>query len=323
MTATMLDHPAPVERRAPAAAPGLSASDLAELIASFNDITSKLQGTHEMLRGEVARLETELRETREQLKRAQELAALGEMAAGIAHEVRNPLGSIRLYASMLTQDLADRPAERGVAERIAGAVSRLDAVVGDVLAFSKVMKVREEELSSADLLCDAAAACEELFVKWGIEIRFTKPRRPMLVRGDPVLLHQALTNVMRNAAEAMGERSSPGEPRILWLDAVRRRLLGPAGAREPGAALVIRDTGPGIPPEVLPRIFNPFFTTRHTGTGLGLAIVHRIIDAHGGRVLISNNTEPGPGNTPARGATVELLLPTKAAGEHTEQREAA
>ncbi|MEM9372764.1 MAG: histidine kinase dimerization/phospho-acceptor domain-containing protein, partial [Planctomycetota bacterium] len=120
----------------------LSASDLAELMASFNEVTSRLEQTHGQLRGEVRRLSEELREANEALQRSRRLAALGEMAAGIAHEVRNPLGSIGLYASMLEEDLHDRPECRGVAVKIGSAVRGLDAVVGDVLSFAREIRVR-------------------------------------------------------------------------------------------------------------------------------------------------------------------------------------
>jgi signal transduction histidine kinase len=100
-------------------------------------------------------LEGELKQANEQLERSRRLAALGEMAAGIAHEVRNPLGSIRLHARMLEQDLEDRPGERTVAGKIIAAVRGLDAVVTDVLAFSKELKVRPEPVLAGDLLTHA------------------------------------------------------------------------------------------------------------------------------------------------------------------------
>lgn len=129
-----------------------------------------------------------------------------------------------------------------------------------------------------------------------------------MLRCDPALMHQALTNVLRNAAESLGE-SSESRDRGVWCFAAQRRVAGVEGRREPMATLSIRDNGPGVPQGALSRLFNPFFTTRHTGTGLGLAIVHRIIDAHAGRVAIENNTTPGPDHAPPCGATVEFLLP--------------
>lgn len=305
-------HPDAAESRPDAAlAPGLA--DLPVLLAAFHEVTAKLQVTHEALRSEVGRLEAELREAHDQLRRARQLAALGEMAAGIAHEVRNPLGSIRLYAGILTQDLADRPAERDIASKIAAAVSRLDAVVGDVLIFSRDMRVRAEDSDAHRLLADAVDSCADILTSRHIRIVSPSPLRSSIaLRCDPLLMHQALVNVLRNAAEAMSENTADGS-RTIWLSATERRVAGPDGRREPMQVLTIRDSGPGVPPHVLARVFNPFFTTRHTGTGLGLAIVHRILDAHGGRVAIENNTTLGPDGAPARGVTVEFFLPAAAA----------
>ncbi len=307
---------AQVRRGQPAAAEGargaLTPADLAELIASFNEVTSRLQRTHEDLRGEVSRLEGELREAHGQLRRARQLAALGEMAAGIAHEIRNPLGSIRLYASMLTQDLADRPSERSVAAKIGSAVGRLNGIVGDVLAFARELVVHPEEAPAGDLARGAVEACADLWVLHGVQVETPSASAGRIrLRCDAGLVHQALVNVLRNAAEAMGEDSSGAERRVR-IGVERRRTLSADGERQGMVAIVVRDTGPGVPAEAVDRLFNPFFTTRHTGTGLGLAIVHRIIDAHGGRVTIRNN--PG-----GRGASVEILLPGESADRAEEE----
>lgn len=118
---------------------------------------------------------------------------------------------------------------------------------------------------------------------------------------DAGLLHQAFVNLIRNAVEAMSDQTSP---RHLFLSAGVRRVVGADGSASEMALLSIRDTGPGVAPELAARIFTPFFTTRATGTGLGLAIVHRIIDAHAGRVTLSSTQPPLP-----TGAVVEVLLP--------------
>lgn len=285
---------------------GVGASELAELMSAFNAVTSRLQSTHEALQREVSRLRAELREANEQLQRSKRLAALGEMAAGIAHEVRNPLGSIGLYASMLDEDLAGRPAERELARKIGAAVRGLNAVVGDVLTFAREVRVRPAACEAGELLERAVEACCP-----GAGVRVV---RADLERGERVelscdagLVHQALVNVVRNACEAMADL--PGRAHTLTLDAGVREagVAGEdAGDGGPMAALVVEDTGPGIPPEVVDRMFNPFFTTRHTGTGLGLAIVHRIVDAHGGRVVVSSGA--------AGGARFELLFPAGRGG---------
>jgi len=282
----------------------VSPAELAELISAFNDVTSNLSATHESLRSEVTRLEGELREARRQLARTQQLAALGEMAAGIAHEIRNPLGSIRLYASILREDLADRPRDRGVAQKIESAVTGLDAVVKDVLVFSRPIEPRTEPAGASSLIERALDACADVIA--GVEVRTDVPRGAEIAC-DAGLMHQALVNVVRNACEAMSGEGV-AEP-ALDIRVTQRRALDAEGRRRTMASLSVSDRGPGVEPEVLERAFNPFFTTRHTGTGLGLAIVHRIVDAHHGRVVMRNNAPE------ARGLTVEFLIPTPARAE--------
>ncbi len=306
---------------ASSSATALGEHDLAELLSAFNDASQKLQSTHESLRAEVARLQAELTSANQQLERSRRLAALGEMAAGIAHEVRNPLGCIRLYAKMLTDDLTDRPGERAIAEKIASATRGLDAVVSDVLAFARELRLRPEPVRPWSLL---EKAVEEALAsdagEGGSPARIRIVRESADVEGhtvtcDPALMHRAIVNVVRNAIQAMRDAANaePSRPCVLHLAARRVRLPDPARPDQHDAdhlAIVIRDTGPGIPPGVMDRMFNPFFTTRAAGTGLGLAIVHRILDAHGGRILVSNAAPADHPGEPV-GAVVELLIPAQ------------
>lgn len=286
----------------------MAPSDMAELLAAFNDVTSRLQSSHERLRAEVARLTRELGEANEQIERSRRLAALGEMAAGIAHEVRNPLGSIRLYARMLDQDLADRPRERDVVGKVSAAVRVVETVVSDVLAFAREFKLRRARVEVGWLFDSVLeACCHEGVSGWrGVEVirRDRAAGAAGEIAADEPLLRQALVNVVRNAFEAMAETPRPAHH--LTLDARLRRVGDRTGSVVPAAILRVADTGPGVTPEVVARMFNPFFTTRDAGTGLGLAIVHRIVDAHAGRVVVRNNAEQAPGEP---GACVELVIP--------------
>jgi signal transduction histidine kinase len=279
-------------------------------MASFNEVTARLEATHAQLRGEVGRLNQELREANERLRRSERLAELGEMAAGIAHEIRNPLGAIGLYSEMLAKDLAPlgggaEGAPAGVARRIGSEVRRLDAIVRDVLSFARELRVRAEPISPCDLF-EAAVDSPRSGGDGGRGAVFERadllPGRPGVVWCDRSLGLQALLNIVENAWQAMGERAGGA----IVLDAKRVTVRGGGGAARAGVALVVRDAGPGIEAGVLERMFNPFFTTRQAGTGLGLAIVHRIVDAHGGGVVVRNNRELEPG---ARGVTVELHFP--------------
>ena len=275
----------------------LGIEDLRQLMRSVNETTERLQHTHTALQQQVANLQSELAEANAQLRRSRSLAALGEMAAGIAHEVRNPLASIGLYAQMLTEDLADRPDGARLATQITGAVDRIDTIVRDVLRFARDTTLQPQPVAAATLIDQALESCRSSLT--GTDIAVVREGDPVRLEVDTTLMAQALANVIRNAAEAMG--GSRCDTPVIVISTRRERRRLPAGGRAEHVVIGVRDCGGGISPEVLERMFNPFFTTRRTGTGLGLAIVHRIVEAHGGHVVVSNSREGG--------AKVELCLP--------------
>lgn len=286
----------------------MDAGELAALVHIFNELTGKLESTHRSLREEVERLKRELGQANAELERSRRLAALGEMAAGIAHEVRNPLGSIGLYARMLEDDLRDSPGQKQTARKIVEAVRGLDAVVNDVLTFSREMKIRASMMTGGELMEEALLRVADLL---GAENGPRLMRGPgladdtVLIEADRGLMTQALVNVIRNAVEATLEQSPTGG--VIALDVRTSADSADRGRAGPMVVFVVRDTGPGVDAEVVERMFNPFFTTRAAGTGLGLPIVHRIVDAHGGRVVVRNNADAGQ----APGATVELHIPAR------------
>ncbi len=290
---------------APAAgtpAPG----EFAEFMRMFHEATGRLQETHAALSAQVERLQAELAEANERLRRSRSLAALGEMAAGIAHEIRNPLGAIALNAELLKEDFADRPDAAASVDKIRRAAERLDRIVGDVLSFARDTRVHAVETDAREILAMALADCEALLAQEGVahEVAF---EGDCAFVADGALLAQAVSNLVRNAVEAM-----QGSPvRSLRLSAARARLRTPDGRRREHVVLAVEDTGPGIPAAARERIFNPFFTTREEGTGLGLAIVHRIVDAHGGTTVCSDARFAAPGQGP--GARIELALPLEPA----------
>lgn len=296
-------HPAPFTSRQ------LGPADLAELVASFSEVTQRLEETHDQLRAEVARLKAELGEANAALERSRRLAALGEMAAGISHEVRNPLGSIRLYARLLDQDLATLPEPRKLVGKIAAAATTLDAIVGDVLTFAREFKMKPAPCDARELLEHAREACSHDGVQGFGQARIVIDcPRDIQFHADAPRVQQALINIVRNALEAVHDAIAAGSSKAaheVRLTATTREVVGPSGRTEPMVVLAVRDTGKGVTPDIIDRMFNPFFTTRHTGTGLGLAIVHRIADAHAGRVTVAPNAADGD----PRGTTVELLLP--------------
>ncbi len=281
-------------------AAAMTPADLAELIGAFNEVTSRLEQTHGQLRSEVSRLNEELARANEELERSRRLAAIGEMAAGIAHEVRNPAGSINLYARMLEEDLAEMDGPREIARKIGAAARGLNAVVGDVLAFAREIQPRVAEADAAALLERAFEQCADVAarVPGGIRVEWAIVNEAV-VRCDAALVERALVNVVRNALEAMGESGERVADHGLTLGAREERL------GEGWSVLCVRDTGPGMSDEVIARMFNPFYTTRAAGTGLGLSIVHRIVEAHGGRVVVRRERPSG--------ACVELWLPRRPA----------
>lgn len=272
--------------------------DLAQIVEAYSAVTERLQKSHEVLQDEVVRLRRELNSANAQVQRSRRLSALGEMAAGIAHEIRNPLAAIQLYAGMAADDLqvggeAARLASLDNVLKIASAVRGMSAIVNDVLSFSRGTQPERSEVDASELLDRVVAAngpgIDEVKVH---VVRKDLGQPPLSVYADPGLLQQALLNLVRNAVDAM---AGVDEPRVLTL-AVRRD--------EVGIVLSVSDTGPGVSEDCLERIFNPFFTTRSTGTGLGLAIVHRIADAHGGSIAV--HREPNHG-----GAVFVLSLPDR------------
>jgi len=299
-----LDHPpAPA---APLAAglrpPQISPRELADLVRSFTEVTSKLESSHDRLRNEVARLTTELGEANQQLERSRRLAALGEMAAGIAHEVRNPLGSIRLYAGMLMKDLPEH--QRSVAAKIDAAARELDGVVGDVLTFAKEIRLRREKVNVCELFEVAVERTRITADAAGASTTIDADPKAH-IWADEALARQAIINLVRNAHDAVA--GLPAPRCLVRLSARAERVRVGDGDRSVQCTVLrVEDRGGGVSEDVRARMFNPFFTTRAAGTGLGLSIVHRIVDAHGGVVSIRNVVTD---NGAVTGAAAEVAFP--------------
>lgn len=259
----------------------VSEPDLATIIDRYNDVTERLKRSHELLGREVARLGQELAEKNKELARRERLAALGEMAAGVAHEIRNPLGGIGLYASLLERDLQDRPEQSDLARRIGVGVENLAGIVNDILAFAGGAEPNRRSVRLAEIidsaLTQAAPQADLLDAEIDVDLRLTQ----IQLYCDAGQIERALVNLIRNALDAAGKGGR------VWIRAGEGRY------DDPTSAIVIEDNGPGIPPEQLQRVFHPFFTTKGTGTGLGLAIVHRIAESHGGSVVAGNRKGGG------------------------------
>ncbi|MGM0574162.1 MAG: ATP-binding protein [Myxococcota bacterium] len=243
----------------------------------------------------------------DRIRERDRLAALGQMAAGLAHEIRNPLGSIKGAAQLLTEESADEPSP--FLEVITEEVNRLDGVVSQFLTYARPFKGGGEQVDvnhvlerTLTLLKADEHACTIEFVG--------APNLPEL-RSDPELLRQVALNLARNAVEAMGDE---GGRLTIATGLTRRRAR--ADAREPGPVghrsfvwIRFEDEGPGIPPEVMERLFIPFYTTKPHGTGLGLAICQRIIRSLGGTIEVTSRV--------GEGTTFTLYLPVTEAGRST------
>jgi two-component system nitrogen regulation sensor histidine kinase GlnL len=266
-------------------------------------VASILTGAGGEPRGAVLALRdvSRLRELEEKLQRSDRLAALGQMAAGMAHEVRNPLVGIRAAAQFLEGDSAFSAGLREYTGVIVREVDRLNAIVEDLLAFASPKPVQLAPCNLNQALEEALGLEATRLAAARVSVtRLYDPGLPPVL-GDPPRLHQVFLNLLRNAAEAM-----PGGG-ALTVRTRFERLSARLGGRS-AAVAEVADTGPGIPPDRQAHLFNPFFTTKPRGTGLGLAISLRIVEDHGGAIEV----EAGAG----RGATFAVILPlAPAAGE--------
>jgi len=241
-----------------------------------------------------------VRELEAQVRRSERLAGLGVLAAGLAHEVRNPLVGVRAAAQLLGQEPAF-PASLGeFTEVIIREVDRLNRLVDDLLALAGTQPLRRRPCNVNQVLEEALRLLAPGLQAGGIAVcRRYDPAIP-LVPADPDRLLQVFLNLVRNAAEALA-----GAPGALTVRTRFERVAPQCGGGS-AAAVEVEDDGPGLPPEAAEKLFTPFFTTKARGTGLGLPLSLRIVQEHGGALELAS----GPG----RGATARVLLPLGAPG---------
>ena len=272
--------------------PAKKIEDLGRIIIAYSEVTEKLEASHKKLESTVKQLSAELSEKNRQLERRKRLAALGEMAAGLAHEIRNPLGGIQLYASLLLKDVDDRPASADLVRKISQGVRRLEGLVSQVLTFSRDLRIKPAPSNIGDLARQAAELAG--LSRSGAQVEVTGPEE-LEAEVDADLLGQTVLNLVRNGMESV-EEAGMGEDGRVWVTYGK-----PADGMEARRFfLAVEDNGNGIEPGAMEKIFNPFFTTRDQGTGLGLAIAHRIVEAHDGTIMAMNR-EP-------RGARFEIRI---------------
>jgi signal transduction histidine kinase len=252
--------------------------ELARIYRGVNQLAESLRQRIEQERG-----------LREQLRHKERLAALGQVAAGVAHELRNPLATIRLRAQMTQRAVSDPSLQRGCAMMLEE-ISRLDTMVERLLYFARPLNLKLEPFDLSALALECAEALRGLSRNDSVHVS-CQPGVNVTVRGDRAKIRQVLDNILSNALEALDSSGSVD---------VKTRT-------QDGFAIVeCTDNGHGIPEDIRGRVFDPFFTTRAHGTGLGLSIAYEIVQAHGGWVTIS------PAN--AGGTVVSVHLPTEGSG---------
>jgi signal transduction histidine kinase len=237
-------------------------------------------------------------EERERLR--DRLAAVGEMAAAIAHEVKNPLAGIEVMAGLLRRKAPDAPEAQSVLTDIINEAKMANAIVQEVLEFVRPIRLQVEHTGVAEAVQAAVQLADTKAQRGGIHVEVNVPQGLPLIQGDQHQLTQLFTNLLMNAYEAMN-----GEGRVRF---AARAIHVDDGLDGRDAVVVeVADEGPGMPPEVADRVFNPFFTTKAQGSGLGLAIVRKIVDAHDGSI----DLETAPG----RGTVIRVTLPISGSEE--------
>jgi signal transduction histidine kinase len=228
------------------------------------------------------------------------LAAVGEMAAVIAHEVKNPLAGIEVMAGLLRRKISDAPEAHAALTDIIKEAKMANAIVQEVLDFVRPIRLQMEHASMADAVHAAVQLADTQARRGEVSVDARVPQALPLIQGDRHQLAQLFTNLLANAYEAMGGRGH------VVISATPTWVDDGMDGRE-AVQVEVTDNGPGMPQEVADHVFDPFFTTKAKGSGLGLSIVRKIVDAHDGQIDLKT--------TPGSGTTIRVTLPTRAIDE--------
>lgn len=281
--------------KAVAVAQGISEAEycLPYLLEESKLIYQQLEKSHK----ELQRSHQELEQAQFQLIRTEKLAALGQLAAGVAHEINNPLGTITIYAHILNKSLdADDPRKEDI-DLIISEANRTKEIVQGLLSFARETKLKPGDTDINDLIEETLSLIANQVLFQNIKIKKTFGGNIPTLFADATQLKQVILNIMLNAAQAMEGRGS----------------LTITTAHDAGViSIKIKDTGPGITPEHVSKLFNPFFTTKEKGTGLGLAISYGIVERHFGQIDVE--TEMG------KGSTFIITLPVDVSGGRTQTK---
>jgi signal transduction histidine kinase len=265
---------------------------LSDAFDIFRVASRKLEKQYATLEDKVEELNTELAEKNRAMERTRRLAAMGEMAARIAHEIRNPLGSMAIFSTLLERELIGDEGRRKLAESISRGVKTLDNILSNMLLFAASPHARCTPIDLKEVIADSVQMTQACG-KAGFEIEHKGETK---MDGDEGLLRQLCVNLLLNAVDSMASGESDGSGGIVTIT-TSVDTKGPGGIGMPDGQDMIEirvvDKGAGISAEDLDRVFDPFFTTRDSGTGLGLAIVNSVVEAHNGTIDVTS--EPGAG----------------------------
>ncbi len=266
----------------------LDANMLNDAFNLFRDASSKLEQQYSLLERKIEDLNTELAEKNRAMERTRRLAAMGEMAARIAHEIRNPLGSMAIFATLLERELCRDAEKRKYAEHITKGIKTLDNLLSNMLLFAAAPGASRKCIDLREVIEESIMSTRG-HEKPGVRIKTDYSGRTEIM-ADRSQLRQLFLNLFLNSLDALGEGG------IL---SIKSRVA--AGRGKGFIEVEVSDTGKGIEVDNLDRIFDPFFSTKERGTGLGLAIVATVVHAHGGFIDVSSEA--------GRGTTFVISLP--------------
>ena len=246
-----------------------------------SDDLPALQQQVQLVSTRIKEIVDQLQQARRETMLADRLAAVGEMAAGVAHELRNPLTSVKLLIQTAADALPDHALSDEHIHVVLEQILRMESTIQGLLDFARPPQMQEVRHDVRDTLHRALNLVEGHAKQQGVVICADCPATPVLVDGDPEQLHQVFVNLLLNGVEAMPDGGS-------LQVAIRCDESAAAGCH-----VEFRDSGPGIPPAIMERMFEPFVTNKERGTGLGLAISRRIVEQHGGRLTAANRHTAG------------------------------
>ena len=231
---------------------------------------------------------TEVEEMEERERLRDRLAAIGEMAAVVAHEIKNPLAGIQVLAGLLKRKAPQNQEMQSLVSDILNEAKMANSIVQEVLAFVRPVRLQVARTSLADAVASAISLANSGTPRGAIKVRVAIPSDLPLIGSDHHQLTQVFTNLLINAYHALDGRGQVDITAKLAQTADEGALQPDGQSPTPSVVVDVVDDGPGMKPDVAERIFNPFFTTKQQGSGLGLAIVRKIVDAHEARIEVSS-----------------------------------